>query len=276
MTLYRWEHDSLPFLPNFCFLRPWTGYLSWHSALKSLSNPTSYIATGTTEKHQHCQADSLGSFIKSVANLDIDPACPLVQRGFSPDGQWVSMLSNHLSGKCDVINRGFSGYNTRMVKHFIEKAPGMPSFRIVIIEKLHRFVIPILGATDEIVNSFYFRWRLQQLLAGMFIALPLKNHIVWSYDEHTWKQCSWYLLTWQRETLSLSCSWEPTTVLSRTKDSTSPLMSTSQTWVTFSGMVTNFAFALFPFNVSNYYYNWRSLKYRIRHPLVVARYRPIR
>ena len=76
MTLYRWEHDSLPFLPNFCFLRPWTGYLSWHSALKSLSNPTSYIATGTTEKRQHCQADSLGSFIKSVANLDIDPACP--------------------------------------------------------------------------------------------------------------------------------------------------------------------------------------------------------
>ena len=102
----------------------------------------------------------------------------LVQRGFSPDGKWVSMLSNHLSGKCDVINRGFSGYNTRMVKHFIEKAPGMPSFRIVIIEKLHRFVIPILGATGEIVNSFYFRWRLQQLLAGMFIVLPLKNHIV--------------------------------------------------------------------------------------------------
>ena len=27
---------------------------------------------------------------------------------------------------------------------------------------------------------------------------------------------------------------------------------------------------------SNYYYNWQSLKYRIRHPLVVARYRPIR
>ena len=114
---------------------------------------------------------------------------------------------------------------------------------------LFHFAISILGATGEIVNSFYFRWRLQQLLAGMFIVLPLKNHIVWSYDEHTWKQCSWYLLTWQRETLSLSCSWEPTTVLSRTKDSTSPLMSTSQTWVTFSGMVTNFAFALFPFNV---------------------------
>ena len=28
--------------------------------------------------------------------------------------------------------------------------------------------------------------------------------------------------------------------------------------------------------LSNYYYNWRSLKYRIRLPLVVARYRPIR
>ena len=27
---------------------------------------------------------------------------------------------------------------------------------------------------------------------------------------------------------------------------------------------------------SNYYYNWRSLKYHIQHPLVVARYRPIR
>jgi len=36
------------------------------------------------------------------------------QLGFS-EGGWVSLLSNAFIRKCDVINRGFSGYNTRML-----------------------------------------------------------------------------------------------------------------------------------------------------------------
>jgi len=46
----------------------------------------------------------------------------LTQRGFSPEGKWVSMLADSLAGKCDVINRGFSGYNTRMLAHFLPKS----------------------------------------------------------------------------------------------------------------------------------------------------------
>lgn len=72
----------------------------------------------------------------------------LTQRGFSPDGQWVSMLSNHLSGKCDVINRGFSGYNTRMVKHFIEKAP----VQLISPDMAKRNIVTFvfLGANDSV------------------------------------------------------------------------------------------------------------------------------
>lgn len=38
------------------------------------------------------------------------------QFGFSNEGRWVSMLSDMLQRKCDVINRGFSGYNTRHIR----------------------------------------------------------------------------------------------------------------------------------------------------------------
>jgi isoamyl acetate esterase len=34
------------------------------------------------------------------------------QYGFDDDVKWLSLLSNYLHRKCDVINRGFSGYNT--------------------------------------------------------------------------------------------------------------------------------------------------------------------
>lgn len=37
------------------------------------------------------------------------------QFGFSKEGSWVSLLSDYLQRKCDVINRGFSGYNTEHI-----------------------------------------------------------------------------------------------------------------------------------------------------------------
>ena len=38
-----------------------------------------------------------------------------MQFGFA-EGKWVGMLSEHCVRKCDVINRGFSGYTTRYIK----------------------------------------------------------------------------------------------------------------------------------------------------------------
>ena len=43
------------------------------------------------------------------------------QYGYSKEGKWVSMLSDLLQRQCDVINRGFSGYNsTHMRKMIVE------------------------------------------------------------------------------------------------------------------------------------------------------------
>ena len=41
------------------------------------------------------------------------------QFGFSREGYWVSELANLLQRKCDVINRGFSGYNTTHLKSIL-------------------------------------------------------------------------------------------------------------------------------------------------------------
>lgn len=38
------------------------------------------------------------------------------QYGYSDEGKWVSMLSDALQRRCDVINRGFSGYNTNHLR----------------------------------------------------------------------------------------------------------------------------------------------------------------
>jgi lysophospholipase L1-like esterase len=38
------------------------------------------------------------------------------QFGFSKEGSWVSLLADFLQRKCDVVNRGFSGYNTEHIR----------------------------------------------------------------------------------------------------------------------------------------------------------------
>lgn len=46
------------------------------------------------------------------------------QFGFSQEGRWASNLANMLQRKCDVINRGFSGYNTDQLKVMFPKIMG--------------------------------------------------------------------------------------------------------------------------------------------------------
>ena len=43
----------------------------------------------------------------------------LTQLGYSDSGKWVALLADFFQRKCDVINRGFSGYTTRSIKPFI-------------------------------------------------------------------------------------------------------------------------------------------------------------
>jgi len=73
----------------------------------------------------------------------------LTQRGFSPDGKWVSKLANHLAGKCDVISRGFSGYNTRMVAHFLQQSDSNDIIQGDLVKRnIATFVF--LGANDSV------------------------------------------------------------------------------------------------------------------------------
>ncbi|KAF6038639.1 IAH1 [Bugula neritina] len=43
------------------------------------------------------------------------------QYGFNEESSWVSKLASHFQRRCDVINRGFSGYNSRWLKEMIPK-----------------------------------------------------------------------------------------------------------------------------------------------------------
>uniref|UniRef100_G3MRC6 SGNH hydrolase-type esterase domain-containing protein n=1 Tax=Amblyomma maculatum TaxID=34609 RepID=G3MRC6_AMBMU len=45
----------------------------------------------------------------------------LTQYSFSPDGYWGSIVADAFSRKCDVVVRGYGGYNTRMCKHVLRR-----------------------------------------------------------------------------------------------------------------------------------------------------------
>ena len=47
----------------------------------------------------------------------------ITQRGFEPETSgWAAKLANHFTRKADIINRGFSGYNTRWAKYLLPHA----------------------------------------------------------------------------------------------------------------------------------------------------------
>lgn len=75
----------------------------------------------------------------------------LTQRGSQQNG-WVNLLSNSMIRKCDVINRGLSGYNTRwalqILPEVLKDSVFSNQFRDVL------FFVIFLGANDaEVVGS---------------------------------------------------------------------------------------------------------------------------
>lgn len=67
----------------------------------------------------------------------------ITQFSFSTDGCWGALLADHLQRKCDVVQRGFSGYNTRWNKLILP--------RIVDAEMAKDLaaVVILLGANDS-------------------------------------------------------------------------------------------------------------------------------
>ena len=43
----------------------------------------------------------------------------ITQYGYSSQGKWVSMLSDYLQPKCDVLNRGFAGYTSKELRKLV-------------------------------------------------------------------------------------------------------------------------------------------------------------
>lgn len=66
----------------------------------------------------------------------------LTQRSFSEEGFWGSLVAEAFERRCDVVVRGFSGYNTRMCKYILPRIFGPEDAASVAA-----FVI-FLGAND--------------------------------------------------------------------------------------------------------------------------------
>ena len=69
----------------------------------------------------------------------------LTQFGYSVEGSWVSILSDVLQAKCDVINRGLSGYNTKTYRYFL------PDIVTPDIVKRNVATFVLLGANDSVM-----------------------------------------------------------------------------------------------------------------------------
>ena len=69
----------------------------------------------------------------------------LTQRGYDSKRGWVSKLSSTYSRRADVINRGYSGYNTRWVLDLMKR-------KSILFAKKPTLVVVFLGANDAAVN----------------------------------------------------------------------------------------------------------------------------
>lgn len=66
----------------------------------------------------------------------------ITQYGFSHDGCWVALIADFLQRKCDVFNRGFSGYNSRWCKKILSSILSSEDLKDTV------FVTIFLGAND--------------------------------------------------------------------------------------------------------------------------------
>ncbi|KAL3837171.1 hypothetical protein ACJMK2_022547 [Sinanodonta woodiana] len=71
----------------------------------------------------------------------------LTQFSFSADGCWGAKVADYLQRKCDVLNRGFSGYNSRWNKIILPKLVTQADAESI------AFVTIFLGANDSVDKS---------------------------------------------------------------------------------------------------------------------------
>ncbi|XP_064644384.1 isoamyl acetate-hydrolyzing esterase 1 homolog [Lineus longissimus] len=71
----------------------------------------------------------------------------LMQRGYTEDGGWVCQLSDQLIRRCDVINRGLSGYNTRWCRMVLPRLLNKDLAKNIVCATI------LLGANDSVVKD---------------------------------------------------------------------------------------------------------------------------
>ena len=71
----------------------------------------------------------------------------LTQFCFTEDGQWGSLLARKLERKCDILNRGFSGYNSRWNKLMLPRLFNSENLKNVVA-----FTV-FLGANDSNIKE---------------------------------------------------------------------------------------------------------------------------
>jgi len=103
----------------------------------------------------------------------------ITQKAFSYDGCWGQELANALIRKCDVINRGFGGYNTRWQKILLPRI--IPAREA---EHIH-LVIIFLGANDSTAPGHYnavpldeFQQNLVSILDYLMACGIKRDHIL--------------------------------------------------------------------------------------------------
>lgn len=79
----------------------------------------------------------------------------LTQRGFDVEHRgWAAAFSHDCTRKADVINRGFSGYNTRWALHLTDKITPLLDTRSGSVDPQHKDCLVIFfGANDASLST---------------------------------------------------------------------------------------------------------------------------
>ena len=74
----------------------------------------------------------------------------LTQRGFDGSAGWTSLLANEYIRRCDIVNRGMSGYNSEWVRHIL---PHILNDMALFKEDKMLFICVFLGANDAVLDG---------------------------------------------------------------------------------------------------------------------------
>jgi lysophospholipase L1-like esterase len=117
-----WRKNALPFLAGFAAA---LAALSFYYIINHV--PNGKLAWAPRRKRVVFFGDSI------------------TQHGFNPDiSGWVAMLAHWWSRRVDVINRGFSGYNSRWAQQIVDK---------VLPDERPDLVFIFFGANDAVDPS---------------------------------------------------------------------------------------------------------------------------